>query len=162
MKFGSGVRSSLNSKSISPGPGNYAQNTESLKQAAPKFGFGSSTRADLKKLQVPGPGNYAAKDFTGKDLPSYSMGATSTWSPEKKEQAHKPGPGNYSPETSATKNKDPAFKIGTETRRDLAFEKAKGFQTAPGQYDPIPENTKLKAAGWRIGTEQRPGMVTKG
>ena len=63
MKFGSGMRSSLEGKSISPGPGNYAQNTESLKQAAPKFGFGSSTRDELKKLKVPGPGNYAAKDF---------------------------------------------------------------------------------------------------
>ena len=86
MKFGSGMRSSLDSKSISPGPGNYAQNTESLKTAAPKFGFGSSTREEVKtKLKVPGPGNYAAKDFTGKDLPSYSMGAHTAYSPERKE-----------------------------------------------------------------------------
>ena len=55
------------------------------------------------------------------------MGATNTWSPEKKEQAIKPGPGNYNPESSFTKNKEPAFKIGTETRRDLAFEKAQHF-----------------------------------
>ena len=85
-----------------------------------------------------------------------------TYSPERKEQAHKPGPGNYNPEVGGIKKKDPAFKIGTETRRDLAFEKAQHFQTSPGQYDPIPENTKLKAAGWRIGTETRPGMVQKG
>ena len=87
------------------------------------------------------------------------MGATIAFSPEKKEQAFKPGPGNYNPDHKDTKNKEPAYKIGTETRRDLAFEKAKLFQTSPGQYDPIPENTKLKAAGWRIGTETRPGMV---
>ena len=60
MKFGSGMRSSLNAKSISPGPGNYEQNTESLKQAAPKFGFGSSTRDEIKKMQVPGPVTFEA------------------------------------------------------------------------------------------------------
>ena len=61
------------------------------------------------------------------------MGAISTYSPERKEQRFKPGPGNYQPENSFIhKKKEPAFKIGTETRKDLAFEKAKSFQTSPG------------------------------
>ena len=163
MKFGTGQRSELQGNSLSPGPGGYEQDASRLQKTAPRFGFGTSTREEIKtKLKVPGPGNYNSKEFTGRDLPSYSMGATMTYSPERKEQAFKPGPGSYEPGIEGTKNKEPAYKIGSEVRRDLAFEKAQHFQTSPGQYDPIPENTKLKAAGWRIGTETRPGMVTKG
>ena len=124
MKFGSGQRSSLDSKSFAPGPGQYAQDTEKLKSAAPRFGFGTSTRNDGKTKNVPGPGNYKTQSFTGKDQPSFSMGAQSTYSPERKEQAHKPGPGNYSPGSMFVRKSEPAFKIGSEVRRDLAFEKA--------------------------------------
>jgi hypothetical protein len=87
---------------------------------------------------VPGPGNYLAKTYTGAENPSFSMGAQSTYSPERKEQNFKPGPGNYSPGTTATKKQEPAYKIGTGTRKDLAFEKAQTFQTSPGQYEPNP------------------------
>ena len=164
MKFGSGQRSSLERKSISPGAGAYEQDTTRLQRSAPKFGFGTSERngRENTKLKVPGPGNYAAKTYTGKELPAFSMGASNTFFPDKKEQAFKPGPGNYSPDGNKIKKAEPAFKIGTGTRKDLAFEKAKTFQTSPGQYDPKPETTKLRAAGWRIGTENRPGMVQKG
>lgn len=62
---------------------------------------------------MPGPGNYTAKTTIGGDLPSYSMGALSTFSPERKEQAFKPGPGKYSPEIKETKHSEPAYKIGT-------------------------------------------------
>ena len=161
MKFGSGQRSSLEVKTFSPGPGAY-QGENRTQKSAPRFGFGTSTRKPGTKLNVPGPGNYASKTFTGREMPSFSMGAISTYSPERKEQAKKPGPGNYSPEVNLGKKKEPSYRIGTETRRDLAVEKAKTFQTSPGQYDPKHENTKLKAAGWRIGTENRPGMVAKG
>ena len=43
-----------------PGPGSYVQDNEKLKQSAPSFGFGSSTRPDIqnKKLNTPGPGSY--------------------------------------------------------------------------------------------------------
>jgi hypothetical protein len=44
-----------------PGPGQYVNNAENMKTAAPKFGFGSSKRPDItgnKKLQTPGPGEY--------------------------------------------------------------------------------------------------------
>lgn len=86
MKFGSGQRSSLDKKTIAPGPGAYAQDPSKTQKSSPKFGFGTSTRNDAKtKLNVPGPGNYLSKTFTGKELPSYSMGAQSTYSPERKE-----------------------------------------------------------------------------
>ena len=69
MKFGSGQRSSLDTKTFAPGPGQYAQDTEKLRQTAPKFGFGTSTRQGegKGKAYVPGPGNYATQTFTGKD-----------------------------------------------------------------------------------------------
>ena len=90
------------------------------------------------------------------------MGAKLHESPERREHAAKPGPGNYSPANGFVRKSEPSFRIGTETRRDLAFEKAQTFQTSPGQYDPNTNATKLKAAGWRIGTEQRKGMVQPG
>lgn len=87
MKFGTGQRSSLDTKTIAPGPGAYAQDSQKLKTASPKFGFGTSMRSsgDKHKLFVPGPGNYAARTFTGNEQPSYSMGAMSTYDPTKKE-----------------------------------------------------------------------------
>ena len=166
MKFGSGQRSELagtKTQKLSPGPGAYDQEAAKLQKTAPKFGFGTSNReAGSKRLAVPGPGNYEPKGFVSKEGPRYSLGAQNTFHPDKKEQAFKPGPGNYSPQIDPARKREPAYRIGSETRRDLAFEKAQTFQTSPGQYDPIVENVKMKAAGWRIGTEKRPGMVNKG
>ena len=113
-------------------------------------------------LHVPGPGNYMARTFTGEEGSKFSMGMKMEYEPHRKEQKFKPGPGNYSPNTNPTKKKESAWKIGSEVRKDLAFEKAKGFQTSPGQYEPDYTKVKDKAAGWRIGTEIRPSMVTRG
>jgi len=44
-----------------PGPGTYVNDSNKLKQAAPKFGFGSSKRPEIggsMKTITPGPGNY--------------------------------------------------------------------------------------------------------
>ena len=61
MKFGSGQRSEMNTKSLSPGPGGYDQDASRIQKAAPRFGFGTSTREEVKtKLKVPGPGNYSS------------------------------------------------------------------------------------------------------
>ena len=71
MKFGTGQRSELALKTVSPGPGNYTQDGDpgNLK-SAPKFGFGTSKRTSSNaNLNVPGPGNYHAKSFTGEDMP---------------------------------------------------------------------------------------------
>lgn len=54
-----------------PGPGNYEASLNN-KTAAPKFGFGSSTRNDLKKLNTPGPGAYKLNSSVG-DVPAYAM-----------------------------------------------------------------------------------------
>ena len=70
MKLGSSLTSS---NGFVPGPGTY-KNSLFTKQAAPQYGFGSSTReTGMKtKLAVPGPGAYKLKSSIG-DVPEYAM-----------------------------------------------------------------------------------------
>lgn len=41
-----------------PGPGSYGPDSNSIKQGAPKYGFGSSQRPGPRKDDMPGPGHY--------------------------------------------------------------------------------------------------------
>lgn len=63
--------SSLLTNNKNPGPGNYEAHMND-KKAAPKFGFGSSTREKLKSNNVPGPGAYRINSSIG-DVPQYAM-----------------------------------------------------------------------------------------
>jgi len=139
MKFGSGERPSIDGKkenAVKPGPGAYSYKPETALKDAPKFGFGTGGREKgTSKLEVPGPGQYMSKTFVGRDGPSLSMGAQNTFAPHKKEQAHKPGPGAYSPLRS-NMHTSPTYRIGTEKRSNPAAIKSALYQTAPGQYDP--------------------------
>lgn len=47
------------------------------------------------------------------------MHATIDYKPEKKENAYKPGPGQYNDNYRNVKNKSPGWKVGTGTRSDL-------------------------------------------
>ena len=128
MKFGTGSRSHLGlSKELmgKPGPGEHSPEPNHVKTAAPKYRFGTGKRASESRigLKTPGPGEYLAKTFTGFELPKYSMGQSLDFEPHRKEQAHKPGPGTYSATVNPTKKKEAAWKIGSEVRRDLKFEK---------------------------------------
>ena len=111
---------------MKPGPNVYSADPSKIQRKAPNYGFGSQQRQQESRLslKVPGPGHYMARTFTGMEGSHFSMAAKSEFEPHRKEQKFKPGPGNYSPEYSPTKNKESAWKIGTEVRRDLAFEKA--------------------------------------
>lgn len=58
-----------------PGPGNYevAKQAPAIQNAAPRFGFGSSTRnAKKETTKVPGPGAYKINSTIG-DIPEYAM-----------------------------------------------------------------------------------------
>lgn len=128
MKFGTGSRSALGvTKEVQgkPGPGQHSPEPQKVQTAAPRYRFGTGKRGSesMSTLKTPGPGDYMAKTFTGFDLPRYSMGKTIEWEPRRKEQKHKPGPGAYSPSNDPTKKKEAAWKIGSEVRRDLKFEK---------------------------------------
>ena len=58
--MGAKLKSNLLRDTKVPGPGTYSGKTEKLRQSAPRFGFGSSTRDELgkTKFQTPGPGQY--------------------------------------------------------------------------------------------------------
>lgn len=63
--------SSLDNNNKVPGAGSYEFENKT-KQKAPSYGFGSSTRAEIKKLNVPGAGTYKIPTTIG-DVPAYSM-----------------------------------------------------------------------------------------
>ena len=67
MKLGS----SLENKNKGPGPGNYEFEAKN-KDKAPSYGFGSSTRQEIKKLNVPGAGSYKVPTTIG-NVASYAM-----------------------------------------------------------------------------------------
>lgn len=56
---------------------------------------------------------------------------------------------------------DPAFKMGSEIRKDLAFEKQQKFRTSPGQYNPSDKFTKTAPASWGFGSDKRKGQVQR-
>lgn len=70
--MGMKLKSELGNKNEAPGPGQYTGDTQSIKQSAPKFGFGSSSRPGLAKNDVPGPGQYYIPVKVA-DVPDYSL-----------------------------------------------------------------------------------------
>jgi len=66
------LKSDLVNKEGVPGPGTYAGKNESVKQAAPKYGFGSSTRPAGPKNETPGPGQYYIPVHVA-DVPDFNM-----------------------------------------------------------------------------------------
>lgn len=102
MKFGTGSRISFDGGKealCKPGPDKYSADPSKIQRAAPMFGFGSQKRTSESNLslKVPGPGSYMARTFTGFEGSRFSMGDKIKYEPHAKEQAKKPGPGNYSP-----------------------------------------------------------------
>ena len=66
--------------------------------------------------------------MTTNSAPAFSMAAVIKYHPPAKEQKFKPGPGTYSGDGKLKfVNKDPAWKMGSEVRNDLNFEKRKLF-----------------------------------
>lgn len=89
-------------------------------KTAPNYGFGSESRKDIGANNPgPGPGGYQLNQIIGNDGPKNSMHATIDYKPEKKENAYKPGPGQYNDNYRNVKNKSPGWKVGTGTRSDL-------------------------------------------
>lgn len=78
-------------------------------------------------MLVPGPGTYIPPALVGKEGRKVTMGATNKYDPGRLEQSYKPGPGQYSPLSSATSLKSPGYKIGSGSRKDLASEKQRSF-----------------------------------
>lgn len=111
-RFGSSQRLPPMRNTNVPGPGNY-QISLVDKKAAPKFGFGSGNREQMKDMNVtfPGPGQYKLKDIIGNDGPGSSIHAKI----QTKDKNFTPGPGQYESPLRHKKNA-PAYGLGTEKR----------------------------------------------
>lgn len=123
--IGSGVRNSLKNDSSMPGPGQFNVGEDWSKQQKGTR-FGSSNRLDVARAQGgPGPGQYSLQDRIHAQAPSYSMasrkgsGLTSNLMP---------GPGQYNPNVSSSKENIGGVKIGTGSRSNLG----PGSKEVPG------------------------------
>ena len=108
-----------------PGPGEHSPDFKNLKSKAPSFGFGSDKRnnKDIERNKyIPGAGTYTLPDRTGAEGRKSTIHSTINYSPEKRENSYKPGPGNYSPDRGHSMKKEPQYKIGTGKRLDLEAE----------------------------------------
>ena len=93
-KFGNDIRKGFSGNNKSPGPGEHSPEFMKVLNSAPKFGFGSETRnANSSKALGPGPGGYKIKALIGAEGQKHTMHSTIDYSPEKKENLQKPGPG---------------------------------------------------------------------
>jgi len=118
VRFGRDKRPGMARNSNSPGPGAHSPDYKKHVSTAPLFGFGSGGRNsdnDLRK-NFPGPGNYQLNPLVGNEGKKQSMHGTIDYTPQKKEQSYKPGPGNYDPEALKTKKKMPSYGMGSATR----------------------------------------------
>lgn len=119
--FGSMKRPEMAAKSNKaiPGPGAHSPEFSKLKNKAPNYGFGSEVRSQKeidRKKYIPGAGTYQLPAKTGNEGRHHTMHSTIEYSPEKKENSYKPGPGNYSPDKSSAIKQEPQYKIGTGQR----------------------------------------------
>ena len=121
--------------------------------AAPKYGFGSSTRDGstydaLKAL--PGPGSYEIKGAinTNKGITMISRKMDQS----ARETSKMPGPGSYEPDLHTKKNYG-TVRIGTATRDNLNKELLR--TPGPGAYDARIDGVKNKEPAIRMGTSQR-------
>ena len=116
--FGTAVRDKETKNEV-PGPGQYPYKStvgEGAKITMSKrLDYDPTTK---EQIEVPGPGNYDVRK--GPSGPLYSIGTSQR--PEMVKTTETPGPADYTidPGTVATRNKNPAWAIGTGNRSDLA------------------------------------------
>ena len=141
----------MNGNSHSPGPGAYDY-TRPL-TAAPKYGFGSSTRdaSAYEALKyLPGPGAYEIK---GGLINNRGVTMTSRKVDQSFRDASKmPGPGSYEPDFHNKKNYG-NVRIGSATRDNLIKESLR--TPGPGAYESRIDGIRNKEPAIRMGTSQR-------
>lgn len=171
---------------IVPGPGRYQPSTVDLisRNDAPKYGFGTSTRADIgggmggnihqskRTLSVdgkesatrlkplnPGPGAYEIKGILGTEGPKRSLAARFKIDLDAKELGMKPGPGAYTPVVNLAVKASPNYKIGTSLREKYYLkDKYKHELPPPNIYNPNFEKTRMKAPATGLGYGERSVM----
>lgn len=92
----------------------------------PSYGFGSKLN-DLSALNVPGPGAYENKS----QIYSKIGGIMSREMRNSYGDSKTPGPGNYEPDSSRVKLKDPHWSLSKSPRDDMS----KSTVVGPGAYE---------------------------
>lgn len=171
-------------QALIPGPGRYQPSTVDLisRNDAPKYGFGTSTRADIGggpskrslsdrggkgdtslsnfKPLVPGPGAYEIKGVIGKDGPQRSLAGRFKIDLVAKELNYKPGPGQYTPQINFATKQSPNYKIGTSSREQYYLkDKFKYELPPPNIYNPAFEKVKNRSPATGLGYGERAAMA---
>jgi Sperm-tail PG-rich repeat len=172
-----------------PGPGRYQPSTVDLisRNDAPKYGFGTSMRADIAggpgggihskrtlsqdggkgdtqslvslKPLVPGPGAYEIKSVIGNEGPKRSLAGRFKIDLQAKELNYKPGPGQYTPSVNFAIKQSPNYKIGTSIREKYYLkDKFIHDLPPPNIYNPNYEKIKSKAPATGLGYGERSAM----
>lgn len=116
---------------------------------------------EKSRASIPGPGAYSYLNTIGRDSPSKSFGAKAGELLEAKEQKRIPGPGAYDPHYEKVKRNESGFRIGKESREDLAFRKSIMGKPSPFDYQPRDSYTKSAMANYKFGTSKRDGKNSK-
>jgi hypothetical protein len=183
--FGKSTRQNTNTELgtslLNPGPGAYGANDAIRSRAAPKVGFGSSTRAKQEKVFMPGgsandygkgspgPAHYNPPVFEAKIPPSFTFGGDFIGTGAlPSTAAQNPGPGTHAlPEGSG---KQAESKRRTEPRcafgKDGRSKKVDRSKDPPGagQYTMIAstgrqvETARKNMPVFSFGTSQRPPL----
>jgi hypothetical protein len=104
-------------KDIVPGPGAYDARDSLVKSFTPSYVQGKSKRTEFvsrMQAEMPGPGNYDNDHKTfGKDAPKVSLYGK----PRELRGLLSPGPGEYDPSATLTKDKVVAYKMSAGSKR---------------------------------------------
>ncbi|CAI2370217.1 unnamed protein product [Moneuplotes crassus] len=146
-----------------PGPGQYAASSPDVnKKSAPRYGFGSSRRGNNSTTQlakiVPGPGQYSNIKNLGHQAPKFSLTARR---PDTTPAVgrHSPGPGNYNPSDTFSRNKSPHCKFGSSERKDARRDESPG----PDSYSAtVLDSRKKSSPSFGFGSSKRPALSQSG
>mmetsp|Transcript_33448 Transcript_33448/g.73183 ORF Transcript_33448/g.73183 Transcript_33448/m.73183 type:complete len:205 (+) Transcript_33448:44-658(+) len=156
-KFSFGARLSVGEEVAGPGPGSYLECLpEKLAKHGriPKYTFGSGSRAEPKRQQIPGPGTYTPRRGVGEGPVFSLLPRRDQGSPREKH----PGPGSHNLPELLSKTSP---RITMLPRREDSTERR--TLPGPGDYGPRDHLASTAAPGWGFGSaSQRPKEVADG
>ena len=143
---------------LTPGPGNYEYNKNTIKVKNPKYSFGKEDRKNSYKKISPGPGAYNHKEFVGKEGPKVSISKRFKYFQDMNDI----GPGQYNhTDLNFYKRKSPTIKIGKDKRFSTLLIKDALNTPGPGKYNQNKYISLLKkcAPKYKIGTAKRRPLI---
>lgn len=131
-RIGTASRDNLH-KEMTPGPGAY-NSPGKISRSAPKYPMGMKTSLSMQNI-TPGPGTYNPNTLRGYDRrpPSYTLRGK----PGTSGLDRTPGPGAYDHESRILSRSQPAFRIGSAKRDEMARSE---MTPGPGTYSTRPQS----------------------